>query len=254
MRRRQLVRAAVNAARIGHVAEGEILLHRQRVDVAHKAGVRRQHFQLRAKDEAAIGQPRVVQRFDAHAVARQKQRLLAAVPQRKGKHPAQALHAGGAPRLPRVDDDFGIAAGFEGVAQRLQLSHQGAVVVDLAVKDDAHRALGIEQRLLPGRQVNHRQAPVPQRQTRLQIHAVFVRAPVGLDVVDALRQRRRKTARAQRVKQARDAAHGQSCPCARVCVCVCCSAATNASPWLLRYACRRKAASASGSSALRSGV
>ena len=190
--------------------------------------MRRQHLEFRAKNEAAIGQPGVVQRLDAHAVARQKQRLLAAVPQGKGKHAAQAVQAAFPPSLPSMDDDFGVAARTEVVAQRLQFGHQFAVVVDLAVEDDAHRAVGIEQGLLAGGQVDDGQAPVPQRQARLQVHIVFVGATVGLDIVDAPRQRRRKTAPALRIKKAGNAAHGQSCPR------VCWSATSRALPWLSR--------------------
>jgi hypothetical protein len=64
-------------------------------------------------------------------------------------------------------DDFGIAARAEGITQRLQLRHQLAVVVDLAVENYTDRTVSIEQRLLPGRQIDNRQAPMTERESRL---------------------------------------------------------------------------------------
>ena len=77
-----------------------------------------------------------MQRLHAEAVAREEQRLAVAIPQREREHAAEALHARFAPRLPRVDDDLGVAAGAEHVAERCQLRDQRLVVVDLAVVDD----------------------------------------------------------------------------------------------------------------------
>ena len=96
----------------------------------------------------------MVHGFDTQAVTRQKEGLLVAVPQGKGKHAAKALDAVGAPGFPSVDDDFGVALGVKHVAQRLQLGNERLVVVDFAVEDDHDRAVFIEQGLLAGGDVD----------------------------------------------------------------------------------------------------
>lgn len=46
-----------------------------------------------------------------------------------------------------MHDHFSVAARPETVAQILELLHQLKVVIDLAIEDDAHGAVFIEQRL-----------------------------------------------------------------------------------------------------------
>jgi hypothetical protein len=53
-----------------------------------------------------------------------------------------------------MDDDLGVAARAEHVTQRDELRNQLAIVVDLAVEDDDHRAVLVEKRLLAGLQVD----------------------------------------------------------------------------------------------------
>ena len=223
--RRQLVGVAVDATGIGNVAEREIVFHRKRVNVAHKARVCSEHFEFGAKNEATVGQPRVVHGLDTHAVARKEQGLLVAVPQGKGEHAPQSVQAGLAPGLPGMHDHFGIAARPEAIAQNLEFGHQLAVVVDLTVEDNAHGTVFIEQGLLAGGQVDDGKAPMSQRQTGLQVHIVLIRPAVGLDIVDARNQITRVGARTLRIEKTGYATHGQSRP--RVCL----SAATSASPW-----------------------
>ena len=97
--------------------------------------------------------------------------------------------------------------GVEDVAQRLQLGDQLLVVVDLAVEDDDHRAVFVEQRLLAGGDVDDRQPPVAEAHAGLEVQAAFVRAAVGLRVVHALQHRAVHLARAAGVEDAGDAAH-----------------------------------------------
>ncbi len=96
-----------------------------------------QRFEFGAEEEGAVVEQGVEQRLDAEAVAGQEQGFAVAVPQGEGEHAAEAVDAALAPGFPGVDDDFGVAAGVEDVAQRLQLGDQFLVVVDLAVEDDA---------------------------------------------------------------------------------------------------------------------
>ena len=228
MARKQLVGVAVDTARVGDVAEGKVVFYRQRVQAAVKPRVGGQHLEFRAKNETAVVQPAIVQRLDPHAVARQKQGLLVAVPQGKGKHAAQPVQARLAPRAPGVHDHFGIAARPEVIAQGLKLRHQRAVVVDLAVEDDTHAAIFAEQGLLARDQIDNRQPPVPQGQARLQVDITLVGATVELHIIDMCDQFTRKMARTLCIEKPGYAAHVQSRP--RVCL----SAAASASPCVSR--------------------
>jgi hypothetical protein len=124
--------------------------------------MREHRLQLRAEDEHPVIEQRVMERLHAQPVAGEEERFAIAIPEREGEHSAEAPDAVGAPRLPRVDDHFGVALRPEHVAQRLQLGHELEIVVDLAVVDDDDRVVLVVERLLAGRQVDDRQPPVTQ--------------------------------------------------------------------------------------------
>jgi hypothetical protein len=48
-----------------------------------------------------------------------------------------------------MDDDLGVAAGMEDVAEGFELGHELLEVVDLAVEDHGHRAVLVEQGCWP---------------------------------------------------------------------------------------------------------
>ena len=70
MRRCELVRADVDRARLGHVSEREILLDRERIELAPEGWVRGQRLELGTEDKQIAGEQRIVQRLDAQPVAR----------------------------------------------------------------------------------------------------------------------------------------------------------------------------------------
>jgi hypothetical protein len=88
-----------------------------------------------------------MRRLFADAVARQRQRTVAAVPDGKAEHPAQPLDAALALFFVEVNDGLGVAPRREPVAARDQLITQFPVVVDFAVEDDPHRAVFVGDRL-----------------------------------------------------------------------------------------------------------
>ena len=210
---RQLQRLLEDRARLRDIAEREVLLDRVRIDVARQPAMGQQGLQFGPEEQVAVVQQREVHRLDAQAVARHEEGLAVAVPQRKGEHAAQSLHAVFAPGLPGVHDDFGVALGVEHMAQRLQLRNQRLEVVDLAVEDDDHRPVFVEQGLLPGGHVDDRQAPMPEPHAGFEVQAAFVRPPVGLRLVHAVQDRMRHGARRTRVEDAGDATHGSQCSC-----------------------------------------
>ena len=102
----------------------------------------------------AVWQHRVVKRFYAEAIARHESRLLLLVPQYEGKHAAETVDALLAPRPPRMNDHFSVAAGAEHVSERAQFSNQLLIVVDLAIKNYDHRAVFVVERLLAGCEID----------------------------------------------------------------------------------------------------
>jgi hypothetical protein len=102
------------------------------------------------KRKRAVVKQGVVKRFDAKAVAGEEKGFAVTVPEREGEHAAEALDAFFTPGFPGMDDDFSVAAGVEGVAQRLQFRDQFLVVVDFAVEDDADGFVFVIKRLLAG--------------------------------------------------------------------------------------------------------
>jgi hypothetical protein len=61
---------------------------------------------------------------------------------------------------------FGVRLGAERMA-RLEILAQFAIVVDLAVQDDLHRAVLVADRLVPGVEVDDRKAPKAQAERAL---------------------------------------------------------------------------------------
>ena len=102
VRRRQLARAAEDRARLGDVAEREVLLDRARVDVAREAAVREQRLQLGAEEQAC--RPAAARSSSGFTPRRSRARNSVspvAVPQREREHAAEALDAVARPTPPR---------------------------------------------------------------------------------------------------------------------------------------------------------
>ena len=109
---------------------------------------------------AALGD---IKRLDAEGVAGQQQAAPRLVPQGEGEHPDQAVEHGDAQTAIQGQQHLGVAAGVEHLAGRLAFRPQLAVIVDLAVEDDAQGPVGAGHRLRPGLgQVDDRQPAVGQ--------------------------------------------------------------------------------------------
>lgn len=67
------------------------------------------------------------------------------------------------------------------MAERRQLRHQRPKIVDLAVEDDAHRAVLVELGLVASREIDDRQSPIPQPDPRRKVETVAVRSTVSDD-------------------------------------------------------------------------
>ena len=139
-----------------------------------------------------LAHPGRVQWLDAEAVAGQQQGPFPLVPHGEGEHPAEALHASGAPFAIGVENDLGVGAGGEDVA-RGKLLPQLAKVVDLAVEDDCQAGLVVDHRLRPAFQIDDAEADVAQPGARGEArpNPFAVRAAVtlhGIHVAQAVLQ------------------------------------------------------------------
>jgi hypothetical protein len=177
---RELAHVAQRRERSRHVAEGEIAVERDVVDLARDLGVLQERLHLRCEAEHPVAQ-RVEHRLLADAIAGDHEQLAARVPQREGEHAVQVAHAVGAVLLVEVDDDLGVTLRGQRVAARGEVVAQLAVVVDLAVHHDDHRAVLVVDRLVSRAEVDDPQALDAQAGAALAVHA----ARVGPAVLEA---------------------------------------------------------------------
>ena len=208
MRRRQALDAGIDAARFRDVAECEEVIDRLRIDVAGQGRGAGKGGHFRAEQQAAQTVGGVVQRLLAHPVTRQKQAAAIAVPQRDGEHAVQVKQAVRPPAFPRMHDGLGVRViAGEHVAQRFQLRAQFSEIVNLAVEHDGDRAVLVEHRLMPARDVDHRKAAMAEPDMRLDMKPVPIRAAMRQCGGHAPQQRRVNRGTAGRVENAGQAAH-----------------------------------------------
>ncbi len=93
------------------------------------------------------------------------------------------------------------------MAQADKLGNELLIVIDLAVEDHAHAAVFIVEWLLPSREIDDRQAAVPEAQASFQMQPTFIRTTVELRLVHARQYDAADLAPAPGVEDAGDAAH-----------------------------------------------
>src|SRR5262249_4477600 len=94
------------------------------------------------------------------------------------EHAAEPLPEARAPLLVAVDEHLGVAPRPEAVAGALELVHQLAVVVDLAVLDDDDAAVLVRDWLVAPGQVDDRGPSRRDPDQLVDVHALRVRPPV----------------------------------------------------------------------------
>ena len=182
--RRELVHAFVERQRRRRVAVAQEQVEGGRVE-RRALRQRGQHrAQLGAEDDRAVVDA-VVDELDAGRIARQHEAARAFVPDRQAEHAVQVVEHRAAPLLVAVDDDLGVGARAELVAQPFEFAPQLGEVVDLAVEHDPHRLLHVGHRLVAAGQVDDRQAAKAQAERARVVEALVVGPAVG----DRLRHR-----------------------------------------------------------------
>ena len=85
------------------------------------------------------------------------------VPYGKGEHAPELGHALHAPLLPTVDDDLGIAIGFESVSVLLERRPELAKIVDASIEDNRDGAILVVHRLASARWIDDCETSVAER-------------------------------------------------------------------------------------------
>src|SRR4051812_27641716 len=119
-------------------------------------------LQFRSEENFAVLQ-RVVQRLDAHPIARKKQLAFGVDPYADAEHTAKPGERILAPAKESFQYDFCVAMTLKYESFGLQFRAKLLVVVDLAVEDDDHVAVGTEHRLIAMSDVANAQANRPER-------------------------------------------------------------------------------------------
>ncbi len=174
----ELVHAMKNTARLRDVAVGEEFLDRLGIDAPPKPRMSEERLELGSEEDLAVLELRVVERFDPEPVPREKALAAVPVPERVGEHPIEALDRGLSPLLPGVDHHLGVAMGAKHVAPRAQLVDQAPIVVDFAVVDEGDGTVLVIERLASTGDVDDRQPPVCESDSRLDVKPLAVRSTV----------------------------------------------------------------------------
>ncbi len=206
MPRRQLAYAAEDRMRRRYELALEVQAQRRRIEFGRDRRMREHGLQLRAEHERRAV-PRVVERLDAQVIAGGEERLRAGVPEREREHPAQVRDDVLAPLRPPGQYRLGVARRAERPAAARQFVAQLTEVVDFAVEDQRHAAVGAEHRLRTARDVDDRQA------TMAEVRASGLEEAVGVGTAMRERARHRRQHRGceRRIADVTgDAAHGNS--------------------------------------------
>ncbi len=149
-RGRKLLDAAEDRLRRRHVAEAHVRIERVRIQLGAEAGQREDRLRL-AREHQPLAVAVDVERLDAEPIAPDQQPPAARVPEREGVHAVQVTREVVAVLGVEMQDRLAVGAGLEPVAARLEVAAQLAEVVDLAVRDEPQRAVGVRERLVAAR-------------------------------------------------------------------------------------------------------
>ncbi len=110
---------------------------------------------------------RVVERLDAHGIAREKKAVTARVPDRKGEHPAEFGKTLISPAGISLQQNFSIRVADEACPGSLEFRANIAEVVELAVIDDPVAGFGVVHGLMSERrEIENGEATIAQANLR----------------------------------------------------------------------------------------
>jgi hypothetical protein len=167
-----------------HIRHGSLIAVDESVPGVSRQGLRRQpplhgsrceesaHLGGEQDRRAAFGihGARVVQRLDPDAIARDDEDAPSRVPQGKGEHPPQALHAVGAPDPVGAEEDFRVGPRVESLPHPAEFVSKLLESVDLPVEDQHAAGQLVVHRLIRfAAQVDDREAPVREHDSTISL-------------------------------------------------------------------------------------
>ncbi len=169
------------------VVERQKLSNRRHVHLSANGWISQDGLQFRGKPQrTAVVE--IVQRFDAHPVARHEQAASFRVPNGEGKHPAELLDALGTLVLVQMNNDFRVGLRAKYVAPLDQPLPKLVEVVNLAIEHNPDRIVLIREGLASRAQVNDGEPTMSQTDVSLDVMPVPVRTPVGQKASHPLHQ------------------------------------------------------------------
>src|SRR6185312_6944533 len=210
MGRGKLENALINAARIGNITKGKIIIDGRAIEALIDHGMHEQRFQLGSEDDIPAADDTIVKRLLSQAVAREKENVAVAVVQREGEHAAKSLDAIAAPLLPGMDDHLGVAPCAEAVAGTLEFRNQLLEIVDFAVENDCDRMVLVEHRLLAMGDVDNGEPAVTKADAAIDVESRSVRPAMGKGIGHPHQQRAVDRAGGAEIENAGNAAHAMN--------------------------------------------
>src|SRR5579859_5763312 len=161
-----------------HESEGKEFSEGITIDFPSHGRIRDDGLQFRGEIKR-LGCLAIIERFDADAIARQKEPPAPGIPDRKGKHPAQFTHAFWPQFFVQMNDDFSVRMRAKHMPFGEKLFTQFLKIVNLAVEDDPNCLILVGHRLRPRAQINNGQAEVSKPGDAIQVNPLPVWSPMS---------------------------------------------------------------------------
>src|SRR5215469_7833054 len=192
--------------RLQNVAEVEIFKKGMVIDGRQLGSDRQNGLDLGCEQQppADMG---IMQGLFAQPVTSYQQFPPTLVIEGEGEHAAQLLDACRSQLLVEMDDDLGVASGRKAVAAGFKARTELRKVIDLAVKYNPYRAVFIENRLVPSRDINNAQAPHPETGILFDENTFIVRSAMHDGLAHAMNRGRSDRLRPVRVDNSCNPAH-----------------------------------------------
>ena len=176
--RRKLIDARKHGAGARQIAEGQIFRQDAGIELSSNSGVCQDGFDF-GSEQKCFPVVTIIEGFNSKAVSRRKQGLAAAIPYRKGEHPAQIFHAVAAVLFIQVDNRFRVASRAIAVATGFQFGAQLHMVIDFTVEDDPKALVLIRNRLMASLYIDDAEPPHGKSDIPLHEKTVIIGAAMG---------------------------------------------------------------------------
>src|SRR4051812_33854193 len=130
-------------------------------------------FDLRAKHQPILVAG-IVHGLNAEMIARDQQKTISRIPDRKAEHAAQIRHAVHAIFFIEMDKHFRIADAFENMPSAFQVFGKGSEVIDFSIENNDNAAIFVVHGLLAAAQIDDAQAAHSHRKIAVEIGSFVI--------------------------------------------------------------------------------